>query len=253
MGLPHGKEASARRAGPSALARTETWIFDLDNTLYPADCHLFRQIDARMAEFIEQLLDLDRTDARRLQKDYYVQYGTTLSGLMREHGVSPHDFMDFVHDIDVSHVPENPDLAAHIRRLPGAKYIFTNGSVAHAENVIGKIGLADLFDDIFDIEAADFTPKPHADAYHRFLRRTAIRARSAAMFEDLAHNLAAPHELGMATVLVQSDAAWMHDEPAAKRPARLGEDAADHVHHVTDDLTAFLGEVVAAMKNAAER
>ena len=243
-------ETAATAALSSAFERVNHWIFDLDNTLYPADCHLFHQIDSRMSQFIQTTLDMPPDEARRLQKAYYVQYGTTLSGLMIEHAIKPGDFLDFVHDIDVSGVPENDALARHISALPGPKYIFTNGSVAHAENVIGKIGLSGLFTDIFDIAAADYTPKPHDDAYHRFLRRTNVKPTEAAMFEDLAHNLTAPHELGMTTVLVCSDAQWMDDEPAEKRPARIGEDGGfddvDHVHHVTHDITDFLGDVVTA-------
>jgi len=230
----------------SGFDHVDHWIFDLDNTLYPAECHLFAQIDARMAAFIERVLTVDAATARRIQKDYYVRYGTTLSGLMREHAVAPEEFLGFVHDIDVSAVPENPDLAAHIAALPGEKFIFTNGSVAHAENVIGKIGLDGLFNDIFDIKAAEFTPKPHEAAYQRFIGEAGLDPRRAAMFEDLAHNLAAPHAMGMTTVLVYSAADWMADEPEEKRPARPGE-RHDHVHHVTDDLTFFLGETAASL------
>lgn len=223
-----------------------TWVFDLDNTLYPAHCNLFKQIDARMTGFVERTLDLPYDQARTLQKDYYVRYGTTLSGLMREHDVAPHDFMDYVHDIDLAPVDENPVLAALIDTLPGEKYIFTNGSVRHAENVTTKLGLSGLFDAIFDIAAADFTPKPHRIAYERFTARHAIDPRKAAMFEDIAHNLAEPHAMGMATVLITSNAEWLADEPADKRPAApLGDGAhlEDYIHHVTDDLTAFLQAV----------
>ena len=223
------------------------WVFDLDNTLYPAECHLFRQIDANMALFIQRLLSFPADKARALQKHYYVKYGTTLSGLMREHGVQPAEFMSFVHDIDLSAVPENPRLAEYIAALPGQKSIFTNGSVAHAENVIGKIGLSGLFDNIFDIEAADFTPKPHHNAYRHFLARTNIDPQNAIMFEDLADNLAVPHALGMTTVLICSNARWMDDEPVDKRPA-TGDMKAhlehEHIHHVTDDITSFLGDIV---------
>ncbi|MEO0399252.1 MAG: pyrimidine 5'-nucleotidase [Pseudomonadota bacterium] len=239
----------APKTAPSAAddwSDVEDWIFDLDNTLYPAGCHLFSQIDARMATYIEERLALSHADARKLQKEYYVRYGTTLSGLMHEHAVAPEEFMSFVHDIDVSGVPENPDLARHIADLPGRKFIFTNGSVAHAENVLGKIGLNGLFDDVFDIAAADFTPKPHMDAYQRFLSRTSVKPDAAAMFEDIAHNLEAPHALGMRTVLICAAADWMHDEPAEKRPAHPADDmlAEDHVHHVTEDITAFLGDLI---------
>ena len=227
---------------PPDFTHVQTWVFDLDNTLYPAECNLFRQIDARMTAFVERELGLNWEEARRLQKAYYVQYGTTMSGLMREHGVAPHDFMDYVHDIDLSAVEENRALASRIEALPGEKFVFTNGSTRHAENVTQKLGLSGAFNAVFDIAAADFTPKPHRETYDRFLRTHAIDPRRAAMFEDLAHNLAAPHDLGMTTVLIASDARWLDDEPTNKRPARLGE-THDFVHHVTDNLTDFLHAV----------
>ncbi|HNS86935.1 MAG TPA: pyrimidine 5'-nucleotidase, partial [Parvularculaceae bacterium] len=179
------------------LKHVESWIFDLDNTLYPAECHLFAQIDARMADFIQRMLGVDRAEARRLQKDYYVRYGTTLAGLIAEHRIAPDDFLSYVHDIDRSVVPENPALKRAIEALPGGRFIFTNGSVAHAEKTLARIGLDGLFDDIFDIRAADWMPKPHRKTYEKFIAATGVAARRSAMFEDLAHNLEAPHALGM--------------------------------------------------------
>ena len=222
------------------LRHVESWVFDLDNTLYPAECHLFRQIDAKMTDFIRLTIGVDHGEARRLQKRYYVKYGTTLSGLMIEHKTPPDAFLDFVHDIDHSVVPANADLRAAIERLPGRRYIFTNGSVAHADKVLGRIGLLGLFDDVFDIRAADWTPKPHVATYEKFLAATGVRPRRSAMFEDLAPNLEAAHALGMTTVLVAQEAPWIADEPADKRPARPGDMRPAHVHHVTDDLAAFL-------------
>ncbi len=222
------------------LRHVESWVFDLDNTLYPADCHLFSQIDARMTDFIRMTTGAAPPEARRLQKHYYVKYGTTLSGMMAEHQISPDDFLAYVHDIDFSVVPENRGLRAQIETLPGRKYVFTNGSVAHAGQVLERIGITGLFDDIFDIRAAGWTPKPHRATYEKFLAATRVKPGAAAMFEDLAPNLEAAHALGMTTVLVASDAAWLADEPADKRPARPGDAPPDHVHHVTQDLTAFL-------------
>lgn len=232
------------------LTHIDSWVFDLDNTLYPADCNLFAQIDARMTLFIEATLGCGAGEARRLQKDYYVRYGTTMSGLMREHAVSPHDFLDYVHDIDVSVVTENPALGELLKALPGRKYVFTNGSVRHAENVMARLGVADCFDAVFDIEAAAWTPKPHRATYEKFTRTHGVAAPRAAMFEDIAGNLEAAHALGMTTVLVASNADWIGDEPAGKRPARAGERHA-HVHHVTDDLAAFLGAARTAPSQTA--
>jgi putative hydrolase of the HAD superfamily len=221
------------------LSHVSRWVFDLDNTLYPAATNLFRQIDARMRTFIEHALAIDPDEARRLQKGYYVRYGTTLSGLMAEHGVDPDAFLDYVHDIDLAELAADNALIAAIGALPGERYIFTNGSTAHAERVISRLGLTGLFGDIFDIRAAEFTPKPHRETYQRFLLRHDIQGPDSAMFEDIAHNLEAAHALGMTTVLVSSDAPWIEDEPAEKRPAAPGERHA-HVHYVTDDLAAFL-------------
>ncbi len=200
------------------LKHVESWVFDLDNTLYPAECHLFSQIDARMTEFIRMTVGADHDDARRMQKDYYVRYGTTLAGLMAEHQTSPDDFLDYVHDIDHSVVPENTALRQALAALPGRRYIFTNGSTAHAEKVLGRIGLQGLFDDVFDIRAADWTPKPHRKTYEKFLAATAIRPRQSAMFEDLAQNLEAAHALGMTTVLVAQDACMVRGRARRQAP-----------------------------------
>ncbi len=228
------------------LRHVESWVFDLDNTLYPAGCHLFSQIDARMTDFIRQTTGAPHEEARRLQKYYYVKYGTTLSGMMAEHRISPDDFLSFVHDIDFSVVPADPALRAAVEALPGRRYVFTNGSVAHATRVLQRIGIDGLFDDIFDIRAAAWTPKPHRVTYERFLDATRVRPGEAAMFEDLPHNLEAAHALGMTTVLVAADADWFADEPEDKRPARPGDAAPDHVHHVTDDLAGFLTSALKA-------
>ncbi|NWG91397.1 MAG: pyrimidine 5'-nucleotidase [Parvularculaceae bacterium] len=227
------------------LRHVESWVFDLDNTLYPAECRLFSQIDRRMADFIRFSIRVDEAEARRLQKRYYVEYGTTLAGLMAEHGTPPDDFLDYVHDIDHSAVPHDARLKAAIAALPGRRFVFTNGSVAHAAKVLGRIGLDGLFDDVFDIKAADFTPKPHRGTYEKFLAACRIAPAAAAMFEDLAHNLEAAHDLGMTTILIAQDAAWFADEPADKRPARPGDARPPHVHHVTDDLAGFLQCAVA--------
>lgn len=227
-----------------AFDEIETWIFDLDNTLYPAECNLFKQIDTRMTAFIEEHLALPFDKARRLQKDYYAQYGTTMSGLMQEHNVKPDHFMDYVHDIDLSALPANEALAAGIKALPGAKHIFTNGSRQHAQNVTSKLGIAHLFDEIFDIADADYRPKPHLETYERFITHRGVDPKRAVMFEDLPENLQAPHALGMTTVLIASNAQWIEDEPAKKRPAAPGEDHA-HVHHTTDDLAQFIHERIA--------
>jgi len=217
----------------------ETWIFDLDNTLYPPACDLFAQVDDRMCSFIAEYLSIDRAEAKRLQKGYYIEHGTTLSGLMTLHGLDPAQFLHYVHDIDVSGIVRNPLLGELIEKLPGQKLIFTNGSVRHAENVVDRLGIADAFDGIYDIVATDFKPKPKREAYELFLKKSGIDPTRAAMFEDIARNLLVPHEVGMTTVWVRPG------EPGPERHQILSHEGADgpHVHHVTDDLTQFLGSI----------
>jgi putative hydrolase of the HAD superfamily len=228
---------AADRAARRGFERTGTWIFDLDNTLYPADCNLFVQVDQRMGEFISRFLGVPFEYARHLQKAYYRQFGTTLSGLMEVHKMEPRAFLDYVHDLDLSVVAEHPQLAAAIERLPGRKLIFTNGSRAHAERVARKVGILHLFDDIFDIVASDYVPKPLPACYDRFLKAHGVEADASAMFEDVPHNLEAAHVLGMTTVLVRSDC--NQDHPLQKAILSWVEPP-PHVHHMTYDLAGFL-------------
>lgn len=216
------------------LDEAEVWVFDLDNTLYPARCNLFAQVDERMGRFISDLLGVDRTEARAVQKRYFREYGTTLSGLMQNHGLDPAEFLGFVHDIDYSPVDPDPVMEAALSALPGRKLIFTNGTVAHAEAVMDRLGVAHHFEAVFDIVASDYVPKPRPDPYHRLIDRHGIEPERAVMVEDIARNLEAPAALGMQTVWVRTDNDWGRD----------GADAGDHVHHVTDDLSAWLQEYV---------
>ncbi len=229
-----------------AFADTRVWIFDLDNTLYPAACDLFAQVDHKMGEFVARYLDVPYAYARYLQKSYYRQFGTTLSGLMTVHGMDPKAFLDYVHDIDLAHVPAAPELGAAIGRLPGRKLIFTNGTVRHAENVAGKLGILDRFEAIYDIVAADYVPKPHRAPYDDFVTRHLTRhgavAHHAAMFEDMPHNLEVPHALGMQTVLVH--AAADYDSPV-QTAIKAWTTPPRHVRHMTDDLTVFLQALTA--------
>lgn len=224
---------------PSNLQTRSQWVFDLDNTLYPAECDLFAQIDRKMTDFVARFLRLDRTEARAVQKHYYAEHGTTLNGLMSLHGMDPAEFLHQVHEIDLSPLPQSPDLAAALKTLPGEKFVYTNGSRGHAERVLDYMGLADIFDGYFAIEDSQYTPKPAVAAYEQFCAQFHIQPRSAVFFEDLARNLAPAHQMGFATVLVQSDKDWSH-EPESARPARNGDDQPDHIDYVTDNLTAFL-------------
>ncbi len=223
---------STRVGGPSLLA-AETWIFDLDNTLYPASCNLFAQVDKHIGEFIARLLKVDADEAYRIQKQYFRDYGTSLRGLMLHHRVDPQLFLEFVHAIDVSPVPPSPVLEQALGLLPGRKIVFTNGSAKHAENVMARLGVSHRFDAIFDIVAADYFPKPEPFVYDVLVRRHWIDPKRAVMVEDLAKNLLPAHQMGMTTVLVRTEAEWALD----------GIDGS-HIHHVTDDLVAWLDGII---------
>ena len=211
-----------------ALAHINTWIFDLDNTLYPASCKLFDQMHVRMSDFIIETLGVSSAEAAKLRHKYYKQYGTTLRGLMVEHGMEPYGFLDYVHDIDYAPVKHHPVLGEALRQLPGRKLIFTAGTRAHAGNVLKNLGCADVFEEIFDITDCHFIPKPDAKPYEIFLKRHSVAPETAIFFEDLSDNLIVPRALGMKTVLVG-------DHDAALLPA--------HVDYVTDDLANFLDGV----------
>jgi putative hydrolase of the HAD superfamily len=226
-------------AGKRGFAETNSWIFDLDNTLYPAHCNLFAEVDRRMGKFIADYLGVPFEQARHLQKSYYRQFGTTLSGLMQVHKLDPQPFLDYVHDIDLSTIPELPELAEAMAALPGRKLIFTNGSRRHAERVAERLGVLHLIEDICDIAACEYVAKPSADAFDRMVKRHGIKAREAAMFEDMPHNLEAPHGLGMTTVLVHSD---YIDHPA-QLLMRNWRELPEHIHYATDCLTTFLGSL----------
>jgi len=229
-----------QQTGPKPPARqfasVETWVFDLDNTLYPHDLNLWQQIDERIRAFVSDFLRVTKDEAFRVQKDYYRRYGTTMRGLMAEHDLKPDTYLEFVHQIDHSPLLPNPDLGAAIERLPGRKLILTNGTRKHAEAVMRRLEIDRHFEDVFDIAAADLDPKPLPQVYDRFLRKHGVDPQKSAMFEDLARNLTVPHALGMTTVLVIPPAA----RPVLREGWELeGRDAA-HVDHVTDDLVDFL-------------
>jgi len=226
-------------ATPRGFSHVDTWVFDLDNTLYPRHLNLWQQVDERIRDYVAKFLDVGREEAFRVQKDYYRRYGTTMRGLMAEHGLNPDDFLDFVHEID--HSPLEPDaaLGAAIEALPGRKLILTNGTRKHADAVTRRLAIDHHFEGVFDIVAAELEPKPAPQTYDRFLAAHGVDPSSAAMFEDLARNLAVPHALGMTTVLVVPPGtrevfreSWEMEGP--------GE---PHVDHVTDDLAEFLQSI----------
>jgi putative hydrolase of the HAD superfamily len=225
----------------------ETWIFDLDNTLYPPHADLWPKVDQKITAYIAELLGVDGLTARAIQKYYYQTHGTTLNGLMKEHGIDPHAFLEFVHDIDRSNLPGDALLAAAIARLPGRKFVFTNGSRRHAEDTMRQLGIDHLFEDVFDIVASDFIPKPARRPYERFLETHAIQPVTAAMFEDIPRNLEVPAEMGMRTVLVVPDHRGDHKDDW-ERWVEQGP-GADGIRFdaVTPDLPEFLDRLSARL------
>lgn len=189
---------------PPALARVEAWIFDLDNSLYPHTANLFELVDQRMGAYIARLVGCDPVEARRIQKGFFRDHGTTLAGLMREHSTDPHDFLDFVHDIDLARLTADPGLLAALDRLPGRKFVFTNGDEAYAKRVLEKLGLANAFDGLHDIHAMDYIPKPDPRGYAQLCERHRIDPARALFADDMARNLAPAKALGMVTVWVDN-------------------------------------------------
>jgi putative hydrolase of the HAD superfamily len=211
----------------SSFSHVRTWVFDLDNTLYPVHMRLFDQIEVRMTNWVMSALGVDRAEADRLRQHYWKSYGTTLAGLMQEHGIDPGPYLTDVHDIDFSVLSPDPELAARIRALPGRRIVYTNGCAPYAQRVIAARGLTGLFDAVYGVEHAGFLPKPERAAFEAIFAADNLAPGSAAMFEDDPRNLAAPHAMGMVTV---------HVAPEAE-PAR-------HIQHHTDDLAAFLARVI---------
>ncbi|MBY6092123.1 pyrimidine 5'-nucleotidase [Pseudooceanicola sp. 502str34] len=206
-----------------AFTHVTTWVFDLDNTLYPPAARLFDQISARMTQYVMDALKVDAAEADRLRKLYWREHGTTLAGLMRLHDVDPGPYLTHVHEIDMSHLEVDVQLAEGIRALPGRKIVYTNGCAPYAERVIAARGLNGLFDAVYGVEHADFLPKPEAGAFAKVFELDGVQTETAAMFEDDPRNLAVPHGLGMRTVYV------------AEEPME-----AEHIHFHTDDLAGFL-------------
>lgn len=227
---------------PTSFAHVTDWVFSMDNTLYPHHTNLFSQIDVRMTAYVSELLQLPREDARKLQKELYQQYGTTLAGLMARHNIDPDDFLNKVHDIDYSWLSPDRALGEAIKALPGRKFIFTNGDRGHAERAARQLGILEQFDDIFDIVAANLMPKPAQQTYDKFLALHRVAGPNAAMFEDLARNLIVPKALGMQTVLIVPN----NFEPTFSEIWERDPAFDDAVDFVTDDLAGFLRAIAPA-------
>jgi putative hydrolase of the HAD superfamily len=222
------------------FSHVRDWVFDLDNTLYPHHVDLFSQIDRNMTTYVSALLDLSREEARTLQKRYYHDHGTTLKGLMIHHGIDPLDFLEKAHAINYEVLAPDPELGTAIRALPGRKFIFTNGSVKHAEMAARALGILDHFDDVFDIVAAEYVPKPAGATYDKFMALHRVDTRHAVMFEDLPRNLVVPKALGMKTVLLTPRDESHEFADAWEKWTE--EDA--HIDYATSNLTSFLNALI---------
>jgi putative hydrolase of the HAD superfamily len=216
-------------------ADAQCWIFDLDNTLYPASCRLFDQVERRIGEYVQQLLKLEPEPARALQKQYFRDHQTTLNGLMIHHKIDPAEFLEFVHRIDVSGVAVDERLDQALARLPGRKLIYTNGSMRHAENVMARLGVARHFEGVFDIAEAAFIPKPDITAYRALVARHGFDPNTAIMLDDMPRNLAPAAELGMTTVWVKTDVAWAQPSEQTAYIHHVAENLAEWLHAVTKD------------------
>lgn len=206
-----------------AFSHVQTWVFDLDNTLYPPSARLFDLIEVRMTAWVMKELKVNKAEADRLRVHYWETHGTTLAGLMREHGVAPEGYLVDVHDISMESLTPDPVLAQTIRALPGRRIVYTNGCAPYAERVLAARGLSNLFDAVYGVEHAGFLPKPERAAFDTVFAIDGLNPATSAMFEDDARNLAAPHDMGMRTVHVAPE-----------------RDQGDHVHYHTDDLGGFL-------------
>ena len=215
-----------------SLSHIECWIFDLDNSLYPASADLFALIDARMTAFIQQLLACDHDEARRVQKGYFHNHGTSLSGLMTEHHVDPHAFLAHVHDIEMDVLEHDAPLVAAIAKLPGRKLIFTNGDVPYALRILNRLGLRDSFEAIHDIHAMDLMPKPHASAYAGFCARFGIDPNESLFVDDMVRNLLPAKAIGMTTVWVDNGS---EQSPGADR---------DHIDFTIPVLAPWLETIL---------
>lgn len=218
------------------LRHVRSWIFDLDNTLYRADSGIFAQIESRMTDYVSAFLKLPRDDARVRQKDLYRQYGTTLNGLMREHGCDAEDYLRFVHDIDLGDLPPDEALAFALERLPGRRFVFTNGCRDHAARILDRLGMTHLFEQVWDIRAMGFAPKPEIQAYTSVVAAAGLKPQEAAMFDDIARNLVPARAMGMTTVWLKTDAPWGKHGP-------LMDVCEGDISHQTENLTQFLQSI----------
>jgi putative hydrolase of the HAD superfamily len=237
MNTDRAQKSGKTTAAAPDFRHVRDWIFDLDNTLYRADNGIFARIDARMTEFLCDFLGKPADEARRIQKTLYREHGTTLNGLIKLYDIDPESYLDYVHDIDLADLAPDAALRVAIERLPGRRYIFTNGCRNHAARILERLRITHLFDEVWDIRTIAFAPKPDPAAYANVVAKAGIAPAKAAMFDDIARNLVPAHALGMTTVWLKTDSAWGTHGP------EFPVASAGHIDHETADLTVFLNSI----------
>ena len=214
------------------LKKIKYWLFDLDNTLYSGDTKVFDQVDQKMSFFISKKLKVSVEEAKKIQKNYFHEYNTTLNGMIKNHKIDAEEFLEFVHDVDLNFLKKDLNLQNELTNLTGKKYIFTNGSKAHASNVTKRIGIQNLFDGVFDIVDSDFIPKPSIEPYEKIIQKYGIDPEYCIFIEDIARNLKPAYELGMKTVWIINDEPWA---------AKFSNE--NFINYRTDNLSDFLRRI----------
>ena len=218
----------------SLKKKIDTWIFDLDNTLYSADSGIFQQVHKLMGKFIVDHLNLNINEAKKIQRKYYKKHGTTLRGLMDHHGIDPDSFLEEVHNLDYSIVSPNLKLAKNLENLNGKKFIFTNANKKHADIILDKLQIANLFEGIFDIKMANYIPKPEIQTYEKLIETYKITPNKTIMFDDIAKNLVPASKMGFITVWIDVGHENFSDDIASSKK---------YLDHQTKDLSQWLSNI----------
>ena len=216
------------------INKINTWIFDLDNTLYKADSGIFQQVHELMGEFIKKHLNMDIKEAKELQKSYYKKHGTTLRGLMDNHGIDPDDFLKEVHNLDYSIVGPDDLLNEQLKKLKGKKIIYTNANMQHAISVLDRINLSGFFDEIYDIKMANYVPKPEIKPYEQIIKKYNLNPSSSAMFDDIAKNLVPAKKVGFTSIWIDAGYENFSDDINSSKK---------YLDFETNDLSVFLEKV----------